>query len=302
MIIFYFIWLVYDIIIPLVSQGEAKKEKAKNKIHNEEPEEKDYSYDRQERQEREGREKYKSKREVDESKKFNISRQVDLAIAALQSCIEKDKVYAKRELPTLEKLKLLPNVEKVLVKRHIAEEFLKRGGLKLLQEYLIKNEDGTYTTVNQIERILDLLDLMPVEKSHIEDCYINDCINEIIKNKILSENIRKKAIKLNNKWAKIISEYDINFSNIEAENKIYNRLFKKRHLIDTDEGKKKYEELNDTRKIPNKALFDYTVQPESREILLNEDDRIGKKNFFVSTGKDGIKIGKKKVISMHEFD
>lgn len=282
-------------IIPLVSKSDTKSEPA-NKSYNYEQDEKDYSI------EQEGK-KYKSKREIDESRKFDISRQVDLAITALQSCIEKDREYAKRKIPTLEKIKLLPNVEKVLVKRYIAEEFLKKGGLKLLQEYLVRNEDGSYTTINQIERILDLLDLMPIEKSHIEECYINDCINDISKNKILSENIRKKAIKLSNKWAKVTTEYE-NFSNIETENKIYSRLFKKRQLnIDsTAEGKKKYEEINDNRKIPFKALFDYTVQPENRDISLNEDERVGQKNFFNSTGKDGLKAGKKKVISMHELD
>ena len=90
-----------------------------------------------------------------------------------------------------------------------------------------KNEDGTYFTFNQIEKVLELLDIMPIEKNHIDDCYLLECIGELSKSKIVSIEIQKKSTKLLNKLTRISTDYELDYSNIQAENKQYIKLFKK---------------------------------------------------------------------------
>ena len=228
---------------------------------------------------------------------------VELSIAKLRECIEKDKEYIRKKLPALEKLKILSHLDKILVKRIISEEFLKQGGLKYLQEYLVKNEDGTYFTFNQIEKVLELLDIMPIEKNHLDYCYILDCIAELSKSKIVSIEIQKKSSKLLNKLTRISTDYELDYSNIQAENKQYIKLFKKNKKNDNLlENKTKYEEINDNRKIPQKSLFDYTIMPESKMIQLREDEKKNiKRNFFNPAKKEGVS-SKKKALNLTELD
>lgn len=232
-----------------------------------------------------------------------ITRQVKLAIQILISCIEKDIESKEKKQPPLEKIKILPYIEKILVKRKISEEFLKQGGLKYLQEYLKRNDDGTFSTLNQIDKILDLLDIIPLEKIHLDECLIHTNVIDLIKAN-LSESIKKKAIKLNNKFIRISTEFELNFSNKEAENNMYNKIFKRKrkNSIDANEEiKSKYDIINDNKRVPNKSLFDYTIMPESKVINLKDDELLNKKSYF-NLKKESTNKKNKRINIVSELD
>lgn len=222
---------------------------------------------------------------------------VKLVIDKISEAIRKDKDLMIKKLPSLEKLKLLKYIEQLLVKKAFASEFLRQGGLNYLQEFICKNRDGTYPVFNQIERVLELLDSMPIERVHLEDCNIGRYVNDISDYIQDSINISRKAKKLFNKWTRILNDSDINYTSIENENEAYRQIFtnKKRHRerpgADKMDCKKLYENMNENRKVPSKALFDYTNAPEDKSFTIQKEEILKRKSYFLPAKKEG---GKKK--------
>lgn len=237
---------------------------------------------------------------------------VKLILDKLEFIIKKDKELIKKEEPAVEKLKILPHLEKLLVKKKFSEEFLRQGGLRLLQEYLAKNNDNTFPFLNQLERVIDLLELMPIEKNYLEECYISSYLTDIIKNIKNSSNIfKKKAKNLYNKWMRIISDAEVNYTTLDNENEAYKNIFNKNKRkrepfnneendyklqSNTNDSKYIYEQINKNRKVPQKSLFDYTIAPENKTYVIKDSERYAKKNFFQPSKKEGVKSNKKSMI------
>lgn len=225
-------------------------------------------------------------------------------IASLEKCIKIDKAKKEKGLPALEKLRVLKDLEKLLFKVNISEEFLKQGGLKLIQEYIEKGSDDTYPPLNQIERIIDLLDSMPIDKNQLDECTLAANVEEIARSLKQSFAIQKKAKALINKWNKQ-SEQDIYNYALEDENRTYKLLCNKRkrqNSIDNPlDGKKMYETINEKRKIPQRSLFDFTINPQPKVIATKDEDKLFKTNYFAAPKNEFAASKKKKNLMINEL-
>ena len=219
-------------------------------------------------------------KEKEEDDNRRVEEKVGAAKDILMRCIYKDKESQQKGLPAIEKLKCLPHILKILYKPNYSFVFLQSNGLSIIQEFLRKNQDGSFPCLNQIDKVLTLLDDLPITKEHLEDCEIGNIVSTIVK-QLQNGKIQRKAKNLYEKWFRIASGVDNSYS-IENENKIYSQLFlkKKRAGDDKMDSKAYYEKLNENRKIPQKALFDFTYKPESKQVVIKEDERIARKNYW----------------------
>jgi len=244
--------------------------------------------------------KVKKKESLDDMR--TMQEKIQSLIEILSKCVSKDKDNMKKGLPALEKLKCLPYLLKILYKPNYSNYFLQMNGLILLQEYLKKNSDGSFPCINQIEKILNLLEDLPITKEQLEECQIGGYVSEIEKNLKESKVIQRKSKLLFEKWLRVATGLDSNYASIETENEIYTKLFfrKKRRVNDSinldEEGnnldsKALYEKLNEDRKVPQKALFDFTFKPDHKEYIIKEEEKIARKNYFLPAKKPG--AGKK---------
>ena len=124
-------------------------------------------------------------------------------MSKLREAVELDKQNFKNKKPAIEKLKLLPIINKFLSNIYYQEIFLDSDGLELLQEWVKKNKDGTYPLFNQLNEMLDILASMNISIYNLKNCSIGGNIMEISKNLITSKTLQKKATDLVNKWSRI---------------------------------------------------------------------------------------------------
>lgn len=246
----------------------------------------------------------KNKKSKDKEEEIRIiNEKVISIIEILEKCIERDNYNFSKKIPALEKLKCLPYLIGVLSKANYSYHFLQKNGLQYIQEFLKRTKDGSLPCLNQIEKIIDLLDSLPITKEHLEDCQIGTYIADIEKNLKENKMIQRKAKNIYDKWLRIATGLDNNYASIETENAIYSKLFLKKKRKNEDinhsninndnnlDSKALYEKLNSNRKVPQKSLFDYTFKPENKEIIVKEEEKIARKNFFLPAKKAG--TGKK---------
>ncbi len=224
----------------------------------------------------------------------SVGDSVEKAIEILYNAIEKDKECIKNKIPAVYKLKILPYLIKLLNKQNVSSSFLQKDGLHYLEEFLKKNPDGSFQCFNQMSKVLDIINDLPIIKEHLEDSNILNTITSIEKSLYQNKLIQIKAKNLSDKLIRITNGLRNNFS-IEAENEIYTSLFlsKKRNNESSsgENGKIIYEKLNEKRMVPQKSLFDFTFNPHPKDIPVTDDERMEQKNFFKPI-KKGVSVKK----------
>jgi len=223
----------------------------------------------------------------------------------MKNAYDSDLVAFQKKLPAIKKLKFMSEIEKFLANHSFQNEFLNQNGCVIIESYLKVNPDGTYPPYNQIQKILEILDALPIQVKYLKSCGIGQTVNELSKSK-LSKEIIKLAHNLVQKWSRLIWDININYNEIESENKNYlNLTMKKRRRGEEDEDedepqeevnnqeatlKKKQSNDSDNfgiadsniyRKatIPRKALYDFTKKPKVNIIQSGPDSYTSNQNL-----------------------
>ncbi len=202
-----------------------------------------------------------------------------LSIQVLMKAIEKDKECFKRGLPAIEKLRTIPYLAQILKTNEIASYFLNGNGLNLIEEYFKKNPDGSVPCLNQIGKMLDIISGLNIVKEHLEDSNILDVLSSLFKMNLPTQ-LENKAKVIFNKLQRISIGLYNNKVDINKENQVYTKYInKKRNNAKNEDGfsnmnaKIFYEKLNSERRIPMKALFDFTLKPEKMDIKPDDPNR-----------------------------
>jgi transcription factor SPN1 len=211
-------------------------------------------------------------------------------MAKLREAVEVDKQNLLKKKPALEKLKLLPLIQKFMANFLYQKTFLNEGGLELIQDFIKKNKDGTYPALNQITTILDILSNLQITLQHLQNCQIGGYVMDISKNFHHSKAIQKKASEIVEKWSRIVWGINTNYNDIDTENLAYQRIYLKKRKREEDEGSSSEEEGEEKKgskteervkkeqniyshaRIPKKGLFDFTVKPVSNLVDNKGDD------------------------------
>jgi transcription factor SPN1 len=245
--------------------------------------------------------KKRRRKDVDESEFLD---DVTVFMAKMREAIELDKQSYEDNKPALEKLKLLPQIEKFLGNTYFQRLFLQSEGLNLLLEWIRKFPDGTYPALNQISSMLDIIHNLTLTLPYLRSCQIGGHVMELSKTSKVSKQIQKKARELVEKWSRIVWDINTNYSDIDTENRTYESLYRKKRCINEDdsddESRKentsasavKKENPNDIyshAKIPKKALFDFTHKPVSN-VSESKDEMVKHRyNLFDKRSKGGRK-------------
>lgn len=204
-------------------------------------------------------------------------------LSKLQECVELDQQSQQKQRPALEKLKYISKIEKFLANYLYQKAFLNENGLEILQEWVKKNQDGTYPALNQLNKILDiLLRINSITLTHLKNSQIGGYVMELSKNMKYSKNIQRKASDLIQKWSRIVYSINIDYSDIETENLKYKEIFQSNNKKDYDEededddietrkeeekeiaqDRAKELEIYNHAKIPKRGLFDFIKKPKS---------------------------------------
>ena len=227
-------------------------------------------------------------------------------IAKLRVCVELDNKNRKINKPSLNKLKILPAIRNFLANIYYQKEFLAQDGLEILQEWLIRNPDGTYPPLNQIRSMLDSLDkLNSIQTRHLKKCQIGGCVMDLSKNTNFPNDIQRKAKNLVAKWLRIIYGITIDYGDFETGNQKYLELINKGksgyyyedesiNEEDEDEEKKekfkenlemkndifKENEIYNRSKVPKKGMFDFVKKPISKFDENKVDDTVKNYSYF----------------------
>ncbi|KAJ7120660.1 hypothetical protein O6H91_Y564600 [Diphasiastrum complanatum] len=88
---------------------------------------------------------------------------VEQFMARLEVAAEEDAEFNRQSKPAINKLKLLPALVNVLEKRQLQQEFLDRGILSVLKNWLEPLPDGSLPNINIRSAILKLLTELPID-------------------------------------------------------------------------------------------------------------------------------------------
>ena len=227
-------------------------------------------------------------------------------IAKLRECVELDKQNRKINKPSLNKLKILPVIRNFLANIYYQKEFLAQDGLEILQEWLIRNPDGTFPPLNQLRSMLDSLDnLNSIQTRHLKRCQIGGCVMDLSKNTNFPNDIQRKAKNLVEKWLRIIYGITIDYGDIETGNLKYLDLINKgkggyyyedesiNEENEDEEKKEKFKEnlemkndifkeneIYNRSKVPKKGMFDFVKKPISKIDENKLDDNVKNYNYF----------------------
>jgi len=232
----------------------------------------------------------KGKRRRTEMDEEKVQDDVMSFMGKLREAVETDRQNLTKKKPAIEKLKMLPLIQKFMANFTYQKAFLAEDGLKLFQDFIKKNKDGTYPPLNQISQMIDILSNLSININHLQNCQIGGYVMEISKNFIHSKQIQKKAADTVEKWSRIVWNINTNYNDIDTENSAYQRVYKKRrqdqeNRSDEEEEKNpsneikvKKETIYSHARIPKKGMFDFTVKPVSN-ILDNKTEDLSRLRY-----------------------
>ena len=272
---------------------EEKEEEIKKEINNEEYEEENSESNLNKKRNRNKKSKISEKKVREITQSF---------ISKLNESVELDKQNRRKNKPSLNKLKLLPSISNFLSNIYYQKEFLSQNGLETLQEWLIRNPDGTFPPLNQIRTMLDNLNNINIKTKDLSNCQIGGCVMDLSKNKNFPNDIQRKAKNLIEKWLRTIYNINIDYSDFESSNQKYIELIKKNKGSDEDNSNNEDDEDEDNKdkvmddiemkndifkeneiynmsRVPKKGLFDFIKKPISKFDKSKVDDNVKNFNF-----------------------
>ena len=272
---------------------EEKEEEIKKEINNEEYEEENSESNLNKKRNRNKKSKISEKKVREITQSF---------ISKLNESVELDKQNRRKNKPSLNKLKLLPSISNFLSNIYYQKEFLSQNGLETLQEWLIRNPDGTFPPLNQIRTMLDNLNNINIKTKDLSNCQIGGCVMDLSKNKNFPNDIQRKAKNLIEKWLRTIYNINIDYSDFESSNQKYIELIKKNKGSDEDNSNNEEDDDEDNKdkvmddiemkndifkeneiynmsRVPKKGLFDFIKKPISKFDKSKVDDNVKNFNF-----------------------
>ncbi|PIA30852.1 hypothetical protein AQUCO_05400149v1 [Aquilegia coerulea] len=184
----------------------------------------------------------KRKRKTSDAIAAETSRYVEGIIVTLEAAAEEDAELNRQSKPAINKLKKLPLLTEVLLKKHLQDEFLDHGVLGLLKSWLEPLPDGSLPNISVRTTILQILTDYPIDVGQFNT-------REQLKNSDIAAN-RKLARDLVDKWCRPIYGISTRFdqdmrscSMVDEE-----KLLPKRQYVAR----------------PEPQAMDFTVRPQSK--------------------------------------
>jgi hypothetical protein len=219
---------------------------------------------------------------------------VKLFIEKLKESILEDNENMKFNRPAINKIKLIPMIEKTLLNLHFQKFFLDMEGCKLLEEWLKKDEAGCYLCHNILSKILSILVDLRVDIEHLRDNNLGKLVYEISKNTKLSKSIVNQAKEIIKKWSRLIFEINNDYSDfVDKQQEVCSVLKHKRkgslsldlELNETATGNEQEDVNLKKRLIPKKGLFDFQVRPVNNSVEKKRNSFVNYKSLLKKVNK-----------------
>jgi transcription factor SPN1 len=143
--------------------------------------------------------------EYSQSEATNIKGRMEEAFRLDLDCIE-------RKQPALNKLRLLPEIEKALRKEYILGNFLDNDGLDVIEKWLRKLPDGSFPSQTLKKKMLELIQYLPVEEDHLKESKLGRLLFEMQRAPNEDAATKKIVKEIITKWSRILLEIPPDFS------------------------------------------------------------------------------------------
>uniref|UniRef100_A0A7N0TAW0 TFIIS N-terminal domain-containing protein n=2 Tax=Kalanchoe fedtschenkoi TaxID=63787 RepID=A0A7N0TAW0_KALFE len=229
------------------------------------------------------------KKKKNERSAAEIALLVENVMAELEVTAEEDAELNRQNKPAINKLKKLPLLTDVLMKKQLQQEFLDHGVLTLLKNWLEPLPDGSLPSINVREAVLRILTDFPIDlenesrRDQLKRSGLGKVIMFLSKSDEETTSNRKLAKDLVDKWSRPIFNKSTRFEdmrNVEEERAPYRRPAPKkssnksgglesrdddldlpRHSQGSKPGESSSRSLT-TR--PEAMSLDFTIRPQSK--------------------------------------
>uniref|UniRef100_A0A7N0TYU6 TFIIS N-terminal domain-containing protein n=2 Tax=Kalanchoe fedtschenkoi TaxID=63787 RepID=A0A7N0TYU6_KALFE len=229
------------------------------------------------------------KKKKNERSAAEIALLVENVMAELEVTAEEDAELNRQNKPAINKLKKLPLLTDVLMKKQLQQEFLDHGVLTLLKNWLEPLPDGSLPSINVREAVLRILTDFPIDlenesrRDQLKRSGLGKVIMFLSKSDEETTSNRKLAKDLVDKWSRPIFNKSTRFEdmrNLEEDRAPYRRPAAKksshksgglesrdddldlpRHSQGSKQGESSARSLT-TR--PEAMSLDFTIRPQSK--------------------------------------
>ncbi|CAM8946706.1 unnamed protein product [Rhodiola kirilowii] len=230
-----------------------------------------------------GKKKKKSERSAAE-----IALLVENVMAELEVTAEEDAELNRQNKPAINKLKKLPLLTDVLMKKQLQQEFLDHGVLTLLKNWLEPLPDGSLPSINVREAVLRILTDFPIDlenesrRDQLKRSGLGKVIMFLSKSDEETTSNRKLAKDLVDKWSRPIFNKSTRFEDmrsLEEERAPYRRPIAKKSsnksggmesrdddldLPRHSQGSKPGDSSARLTTRPEALSLDFTIRPQSK--------------------------------------
>ena len=96
---------------------------------------------------------------------------------------------------------LLGKINDQLKRKGVQNQFLELGGCQLFEKWLMQNPDGTYPPYQVVEQVFEVLENLPIEIDHLQNCSIAKVLQLYACDKAqLGQSIASRATHLLQRW------------------------------------------------------------------------------------------------------
>ena len=223
-----------------------------------------------------------------QAKKYSteaLETQADQLIQQIHHAIESDREDARNKRLALNKIKLVDPLIKQLKNYLLSNQFLAKGGLSALADFINQLADGSWPLGFRRLQILKLIDQMPITFNQLESSNIGVILDNMRISKKIPEKQKRLIRKMKSKWARVICALPTDYGYLEScEQDVKMPLYKKkkeylegkvlgkREMIPTGEGSgwAASKRLKSVICKPLKMGSNYIVRPPNKDELIDD--------------------------------
>jgi transcription factor SPN1 len=145
--------------------------------------------------------KKKKTKELTETQKGEIAHEL---LHKMDKSFHDDRLAYEQQLPAIQKLKLLPNVKKVLLMKQLQMTLLDYDLLSVLKSWIEPIDKTALVGLTIRVAIYDLLSILPCQTEHIRRSGIGKTLVSLLKHKMETSENKQKLREIIEKWSRPI--------------------------------------------------------------------------------------------------
>jgi len=156
--------------------------------------------------------KIKSRKSKKQLEAESCENEASWLISKMEEAFKLDQECLECKQLALNKLRILPEFDKILRKEYVQKNFLDKDGLDSIEKWLRKMPDGSSPSQTLKKKLLEIIHILPVEEDHLKNSKLGRLLYEMQRGTNEDINTKKLLKDIITKWARILLEMPADYA------------------------------------------------------------------------------------------